>query len=185
MPELAFLDGIDPAAELRQRFDRLMARTRPDAVKAYAVVEYRSDGWAGAGVEVQAGDRATAMVAFPGMPARPPSARLHMRVGTDGTPVDARGRTHSIVASRTGAIEVALDAPSGNALAGSAVILTIVWQESALRGLRYVAGAGDIDGLVREEIHRLCDPADAQAAAQRRRMAAGLATCAPRMLYRW
>lgn len=185
MPELAFPAGIDPAAELRQRFARLMARTRPGAYKAHAVVEYQSGGWTGAGVEVQVGDRATALVAFPGMLARQPSVRLHMRVGADGTPVDAKGRTHSIVASRRGAVEVALDVPPGNALAGSVVILTIVWQESALRGLRYVAGAGDIDGLVREEIHRLCDPADAQAATLRRRMAAGFATCAPRMLYRW
>jgi hypothetical protein len=202
---LALTAGSDPAAELRARFTRLLARAAPEAFKAYGFVECRPAEWNFAGVTVEAGDRATAMAALfaGGLPVRIPSARLCMRVEPDGATIDARGGTHSIVAARAGRVEVSIQVPvSGEHAPGRlpcaeekdfarpvAFIVTVVWRTSALRGLRYLASAGDVDGLVRDEIHRLCNPAAGRTGSEKTVESPSgndrTASTGVRMPYRW
>jgi hypothetical protein len=156
----------DVAAEFRERFMRLLARTPAGVFKRYGFAVCRPGDWAFAGVEIEAGDRATAMAAPVDAPG---PLQVRLRVGPDGTVMHGARNTHSLVASRAGALEVAIHLPSSPLLqpamddpgpAPAAIVLAIIWRESALRGLRHLASAGDVQGLVRDEINRLCNPAE-------------------------
>jgi hypothetical protein len=156
----------DVAAEFRERFLRLLARTPAAAFKRHGFAVCRPGDWVFAGVEVEAGDRATAMAAPLDAPG---PLQVRLRLGPDGTAIHGARNTHSLVAPRAGALEVAIQlAASPNlqpavndpGLSPAAIVVAIVWKESALRGLRHLAGAGDVQGLVRDEINRLCNPAE-------------------------
>jgi len=172
--------GSGATSGFQDRFRRLLGKAASKAFRAYGFAECLSEAWTAAGVEVEAGERATVLAAWGTGAARGPSSppRFSMRVGESGFAIQGACNTHSIVAPRAGSLEVAIDPPAGRqdppfAMEGPwpmpapAIIVAIVWRESALRGLRYVANAGDVDGLVRNEIGRLCNPAGFRAARSR------------------
>jgi hypothetical protein len=181
--------GGESAAEFRERFMRLFRKTMPETIKAYGFTECMPAAWTFAGVELGEGDRATALAALlmDGTPVHPSPAWLCMRVGPHGTVIQGTGHTHSIVAPRAGPMEVAMHVPAPrrplpahrsdteehHSAPVVAAIVAIVWRESALRGLRDLASAGDVDGLVRIEINRLCNPAEGRAALDRHSTACG------------
>lgn len=163
----------EAATEFSERFRHLLGRTAPEAIKAYGFVRCQAAGWVRAGVAMEAGDRATALAAWPAeaVPVSRPPLQLSMRVGMRGVALQGRCNTHSIVAPGSGPLEVLIDMPARaqdyHPAPPAAMVVAIVWRASALRGLRFVANAGDVDGLVRDEINRLCNPAAAPATPAR------------------
>lgn len=175
-PYDAMVAGGEPAAGFRERITRLLRKAPTDCFKAYGFAQCTPATWIFAGVDIRAGDRATALAARPtdaGHHFSPPP-RLSMRVGPRGSIIQGARNTHSIVASGNGPLEVSVDVPArrqvpkagpgnGGPPPAPTAIVAIVWRESALRGLRALANYGDVDGLVRDEINRLCNPAEARA----------------------
>lgn len=172
VPYDAMHAGDEPAAEFRERITRLLRKASTNCFKAYGFAQCPPATWVFAGVDIRVGDRTTALAAWSTNAApnfsSPP--RLSMRVGPRGSIIQAARNTHSIVASGNGPLEVSIDVPApqqlreagpgnGGPRLAAAGIIAIVWRESALRGLRSLANSGDVDGLVREEINRLCNPA--------------------------
>lgn len=177
-PYDAMVAGDEPAAEFRERITRLLRKVSTDCFKAYGFAHCAPATWIFAGVDIRAGDRATALAAWPtdAAPLFSSPPRLAMRVGGRGSIIQGARNTHSIVASGNGPLEVSIDVPpprqaleagpvNGSPPPAAAVIVAVVWRESALRGLRALANYGDVDGLVREEINRLCNPAAARTPA--------------------
>jgi hypothetical protein len=162
---------VEPVPGFRERFTRLLRRSAPGAFSACGFTECRGGRWAFAGVALEAGDRATALAAWPGIGNAEHEfpVQLSMRVGPQSIAAHGTQHTLSIVAPRGGPLEVAINATEEHpeALPMTVVVAAVVWRASALRGLRYLASAGDVDGLVRDEIQRLCNPAGTRMTSRR------------------
>jgi hypothetical protein len=140
---------------------RLLAKAPRGIVDHHCVVEPRPDGaWKPTGLQVRPGHRATALAArgSTGFP-------VLLRVGDAGEILCGGLHTHSIVAAAHGELQVAVRAPPAPPAGdgGHISVAAIRWTRPPLECLRCVVDAGDVLGLVRCEIERLCEPARARA----------------------
>lgn len=169
--------------EFRDRFVRLFRKVPVGLVEDYRFVELPAVflHWTPTGLPLEAGSRATAMalcrVEVPRRPGIRPEAffQTRLRLGSTGTIFCGGRNTHSLVAPRAGELHVAVCLPGEdsaqqnpgapaadrNRIAGIISIVAVRWKDAPLRSLRYLANAGDVQGLVRAEIWRLCNPVDA------------------------
>jgi hypothetical protein len=118
--------------------------------------------WADTGLELDRGERATVLAhavlrAAATLPAC--GFQVLMQIGQAGPVLAGGGRTHSVIASRPGALRFAvrLEEDGGTPPPGVSMV-AIRWRTPALQGLRALANGGDVAGLVRTEIGRLCNP---------------------------
>lgn len=170
--------------EFRDRFVRLFRKAPAGLVEDYRFVELPAVflRWTPTGLALEAGNRATAMalcrVEAPQRPGIGPQAffQTWMRLGPTGTIFCGGRNTHSLAAPKAGELHVAVFMPGEKSarqagtgepsadrsrIAGIISIVAVRWKEAPLRSLRYLADAGDVRGLVRAEIGRLCNPVDA------------------------
>jgi hypothetical protein len=154
--------------DFQARFLRLFSRAPAGLVRDHrflALAPARAD-WADTGLELHPGDRAT-VLALAGLHAAAIAGhrfQAMMRVGPAGPVFCGGGPTHSILASKPGTLHFsASPIEDGGVAPASLSLVAVRWRTPALEGLRSLANGGDVGGLVREEIGRLCDPRDASA----------------------
>lgn len=146
--------------EFKERFTRLFAKVPRGVVEDYRFVELPAvAAWVNTGLLLGPGQRATALALAGG---KAPAFQAWLRMDASGEALSGGRHTHSIVTAKAGALHMsarmANDAPGLPAMEAISVV-AIRWTKAPLRCLRYVAGAGDVEGLVRSEIERLCNPA--------------------------
>ncbi|MBI3529130.1 MAG: hypothetical protein HY067_14320 [Betaproteobacteria bacterium] len=178
--------GIEPELtheEFRNRLTRLFKKAPDGVVKECCFLDFPASRppWYQTDMGVQAGDRVTTMAIARTYLSRAPDAwigshfQLWMRVGAKGAILRGTGNTHSFVAMESGELRLASYFPDESSdqagrlatlleicsqVTGDLSIVVVRWNGSSLRGLRALANFGDVQGLVRTEINRLCNPVD-------------------------
>jgi hypothetical protein len=170
--------------EFRDRFSRLLNKAPDGVIRECHFVDCAAEHacWTTTGIELEAGARMTAMMVCHTGASWIPGAwsarriQFRARVGSTEMIFHSGRNTHSFVAPESGKLHVAIWPPDDDSpdptsripsaddctRAGLTISMAIIkWKESSLRGLRYLASIGDVQGLVRTEIERLCDPVDA------------------------
>lgn len=151
-----------------------------DTVRGVVVVEVPCDRppWVNSGLALEPGDHVTTfaigstVVAGTGI-SLGPSFQLWFRIGDDGEIFRGTRDSHTFLADRRGALQIAsyfpgewgtrtgaLGVPAGiySMVQGSFSVMIVLWKGEALRGLHQLAGGGEPSGLVASEIDRLTDP---------------------------
>jgi hypothetical protein len=148
--------------EFAERFTRLLAKAPRGIVDQHCVVALGAgEAWAMTGMKLQPGHRATALAAGEGT-----GLHVLLRVGASGEILSGGLHTHSILAATHGELQVAARAPRTSTRAGGCIsVAAIRWTRPPLECLRCVLDAGDVQGLLRCEIERLCEPARGRAGA--------------------
>ncbi|HWA13755.1 MAG TPA: hypothetical protein VHA15_11730 [Burkholderiales bacterium] len=146
--------------EFAERFTRLLAKAPRGIVDQHCIVALQAgEAWEWTGMKVRPGHRATALAAGD-------CAGLHvlLRVGACGETLSGGWPTHSILAATHGELQVAARVPQSSMPAGRCIsVAAIRWTRPPLECLRGVLDAGDVQGLLRCEIERLCEPARSRA----------------------
>lgn len=167
--------------EFRDQFSRLLKKAPDGVVGEYHFVDCPADRacWTKTGIELEAGARVTTMAICHLNESRKSGAcagmlfQLGMRVGSTEMIFHGGRNTRSFVTPESGKLHVAVCPPADSSAerarltmpvedgshAGETIsIVAIRWKDSSLRGLRHLANIGDVQGLVRTEIDRLCNP---------------------------